>query len=45
MKYVTQAKPNPADRDAPWKFYAVAKSIGSVAFKEIAKEIEKRSSY
>jgi len=44
MKYVVQPKKNPQDREIPAKFYAVAKSVGSITFNDIAKEIEKRSS-
>ena len=44
MKYVVRAKKNPQDLKAPEKYYATAKSIGNVSLKEIAKEIEKRSS-
>ena len=44
MKYVIQPKRNPQDDKAPKKFYLVAKSVGNITFKEIAREIEKRSS-
>ena len=44
MKYVVQPKKNPQDREAPEKFYLVSKIVGNITFKEIAREIEKRSS-
>ena len=43
VKYTLAERPNPADRNAPKKWYATAKADGELTFKDLSKEISQGS--